>query len=301
MNTSNNTKPIINIMDLVDCYLAIPGITITIIILLLNLLLSFIFLISFCFYLFKPNPHHKIILLLLFLDVLANILFDIIYIIQFCFEIPFLLDKAQRAAFVLSSNLVGMYVELGMLLLFCYLCVMYAKTLRDLNLIRRCTFVVMLIIVMVMIMIVIINVLLSSVSVIVCIVLVVVLKDVVDAQVVMTIYGLVTLPFFASTFSLDGLCALLTGFYSLRLIVFIFGLAKRISDRGAKWRNFLNLGKIVFLVVSINVVFTFHVFLLVFEVVYVFYGHVFWLLALWVFQIVTLWIVVLFFFSFGPG
>jgi hypothetical protein len=289
----------ISLFDLIDNYLAYPGLILSILFFILNIIMNLVFIVSFFYYLFKKNFHQKIIMSLLIFETTTNIIVYIIYIVQFSLEIPLLLNKATRAMFILSSIIFQLTCETGLSFLFCYLAFIYSKTLKDLNLIRKCTFIISITILIVLCSILVLVLIFDIIVITISIILLGVLNNL-DVNIVMTIYGMITIPFFVSVISSVSFCGILVIIYSIRLVWFIFSLSKKIEDKSSKFKNFLSLFKIVFLVCSINFFYTFHIEGLIAELVYVIFGHIFWFVAFFIYMVDTFIITILFFISFGP-
>jgi hypothetical protein len=288
-----------NITDekLIDRYLSLVLEIPTIIFLILSIIFLIVLIISFCYHLCKKNTHFKIVVFCLIFSTLINILFQILLIVQVsCIYFRALPENIlSLISFVVIT--VGCTCEVGLGFLFCYLSFIYLKTLKDLGLVKRWLYIILNLILIFLFLIVVFCLFLIYVGLIITIILMLAINNVQFK----IFYYVFLMPSIFSMISLIGICCILITVYSIRLIFYIFYVAKNIKDKKSKLRNLFTLLKILFLVLSLNLVYSLHFEVLGIELIYVIIGKYLWVVAYFFYMLSTFLVSVLIFISFLPS
>lgn len=297
---SDNNQTLEDLYTQIDVYLCIPLVSFLIFFFILTISMIIISLISFCFYILKKNFHQSMIMIFLVIISVFNIGYFIISIIQTFIMIFMNADDIVQTCFTLWSVFFAVLTEASLGLMFSYLSFMYSKTLRDLNIIGKCVFTITIIILIFLCILVGLTVVIAFISSVVSFFLVIFVQDIVEY--VMIFFYVVILPSMGVIFIDVFICCVFVFICSIRLVFFIFRLMNKINNFKSKMYNFLNLLKIVSLVLSINFIYTFHLECFLCEVIFIAVGgHFFWIGTHFFYCLCTFLIPVLFFFSFSPS
>jgi len=179
--------------------------------------------------------------------------------------------------------------------LYCYLCFIYSKTIYEIKIIQKCSFILICLILILL-------TIFSIFTIFICffgtIILIILSFTIGYNETISTISTVLQIIFYLYNFFLTLLCTLLIIIISLRLIFVIFRITIRVSKEYRK-KNFLSLFKIIFLVSSVVIFLLIGILLTLLAITSLLFRPI-WVIPYLGYCIDLLFVGFAFYFAFGP-